>query len=259
MVAAVMLSQSLARAGPVVSDRPSCATASASSERPTRCSPSARLVHALVRSYPTGEIAMASRSRASPSSISPSMISEQPMALSASARGPSAPACSAASSAARANGSTSLKRPCSIAILACRARIRARSGLLSSSGSRSTARATAARASSARPSDHWARESSSSMPAARRGRLSSSTSPTAWRSSASARPYAPSLIRAWPALRTSSIRSQPVCPCASGTRDHRSSARSSRAPASPWAWTRSAASAARTDATSASRWQPAER
>ena len=165
MSTSARVSQSLPRPGPAVSARPCSAAASASCGRPTRCSASARLAHALVRSKPTGEIAIASRRRALPSSTSPSRMSESPMALSASARGPSAPACSAASSAARANGSTSLKRPCSIAILACRARIRARSGLVVLGQQRDGA-GDRARASSARPSDHCARESSSSRSAA---------------------------------------------------------------------------------------------
>ena len=172
-----------------------------------------------------------------------------------------APAWVAASSAARAVGSTSLKRPCSIAILAWRERIRARSGL----GRRPRAAARrrgsiAARASSARPSDHRARESSSSSPAARRGSRCSSTSPTAClQQRLGAAVGAVVDQRAARARARARCGRSPICSIASGTRAHRSSARSSSAPASPWACTRSAASAARTDATSASRWQPAER
>ena len=211
-----MLIQSLPRPLPAVASRPCSAAAMASSERPTRCSASARFDQALVRSKPTGETAIASRRLALPSSTSPSRMSESPIALSASARGP-ASASLAAASAARADGSTSLKRPCSIAILAWRERIRARSGLWSSSsGSSSTARVTDARASSARPSDHWERDTSSSSPAATRGSRSSSTSPIACLSSASARACEPSLMSARLARRTSSMRSQPICSIASG-------------------------------------------
>ena len=62
-------------------------------ERPTRCSASARLDQALVRSKPTGRDRDRLAQAALPSSTSPSRISERPIALSASARGPSASAC----------------------------------------------------------------------------------------------------------------------------------------------------------------------
>ena len=107
-----------------------------------------------------------------------------------------------------AAGSASLKRPCSIAAFAYRARIRARSGLRSFSGSSASARSSDSRESVARPATTArARQLEQVRGPARLGGLVDVSS--AVRSSASDRPFA-SLMRAPPARRSSPTRSPPA-------------------------------------------------
>ena len=245
------VSQSLPRPGPVVSARPCSARRAprASARRGAARRPgSDQALGALAARR--GEIAIASRRLALPSSTSPSRMSERPIALSASARGPASAPLAAARAPRGAAGSTSLKRPCSIAILAWREKMRARSGLwASSSGSSSTrARDRVARVLGAAERPLRARQQLEQPGRAAAAAPASSTSPSACsQQRLGARVGAVVDQRARGAAHQLDAVAAGLL-LASGTRDHSSSARSSSAPASPWAWTRSAASAARTDA-----------